>query len=494
MEFELAVTAEAAAELARLKPLQATREGRSRNVPVKVIWHDSPDHALLAQGLTLAQHRDAWRLERLAPGATTWLPAQPAPVVAQAADPGALPNLPAPIAPLAAFEGRRAVTVHKIGEAAPVTVTIDKGVLRAVTAERPAARILISGEESAVRQAAVMIATAVPAAVPLSSLAAEGIALATGAEPRPRHTGAPVLPEEAEAIPAALAHIIGHLTDVMLFQAARLDDGPEAVHQMRVAVRRARSALSMFRAALPAGALDAPRAAFKALGQSFGPTRDWDVFADETAPAIQQVLPGDERLERLAVAANRRRRDCQKALAAYLASVEFRLTGMELAWFAAATVWHPAAVQPAEAGADVQADAPDPPPVLATFAGQVLQHRWKRLVSAGKRMEDMDIPSLHGVRLRAKQARYAAEMFATLHQGKAAARFIRRLSELQQRLGVLNDGAVATQLLVELGGPGGRHAYATGVVTGFMAARAEKIRPRIIAAFDKFRRQPVYWA
>ena len=65
---------------------------------------------------------------------------------------------------------------------------------------------------------------------------------------------------------------------------------------------------------------------------------------------------------------------------------------------------------------------------------------------------------------------------------------------LQQRLGVLNDGAVAMHLLEELGGAGGRHAYATGVVAGFMAARAGKIRPRIMTAFEKFRRQPAYWA
>jgi triphosphatase len=124
----------------------------------------------------------------------------------------------------------------------------------------------------------------------------------------------------------------------------------------------------------------------------------------------------------------------------------------------------------------------------------VLQHRWKRLLSAGKRIEELDVPSLHGVRLRAKRARYAAEMFLALHHGKAPQRFIRRLSVLQQRLGVLNDGAVATHLLAELGGPGGRHAYATGIVVGFLAARAAKIRPRIVRAFERFRRQPGYWA
>jgi endonuclease YncB( thermonuclease family) len=109
-----------------------------------------------------------------------------------------------------------------------------------------------------------------------------------------------------------------------------------------------------------------------------------------------------------------------------------------------------------------------------------------KIISAGKGMSDMDIQSLHGVRLRAKRARYAAEIFAVANEGKPAERFIRRLSALQQRLGVLNDGAVAAQLLQKFEGPSGRHAYAVGIVVGFTASRAERIRPRIIRAFDKF--------
>jgi hypothetical protein len=64
---------------------------------------------------------------------------------------------------------------------------------------------------------------------------------------------------------------------------------------------------------------------------------------------------------------------------------------------------------------------------------------------------------------------------------------------LQQRLGQLNDGAVAAQLMSELGGPAGRHSYAVGVVAGFTAGNAEKIRPGIVQAFQKFRRQAPYW-
>jgi triphosphatase len=486
MELELAADPDTVARLSRLKALVVCRDGRPRTQSVKIIWHDSPEHALLADGLTLAEQRGVRRLERLFPGAETWLPAQPVPVVAEAPDPATLPS---PLAPLAAFEGRQTTSVHQFG-AQPVVLTVAKGVLRAVTAEQPAARIWLSGEEQAVRAAVEVIAEAELVAVPVTSLAAEGIALATGGPATKRHEGAPTLPPGALTVTDALMHILGHLIDVILANApiavGSNGEGPEAVHQMRVAVRRSRSALSIFRPALPEGALDAVGGYFKELGSRLGPTRDWDVFADETVPAIQQALPNDERLERLVGAASRRRRERQKTLAAYLGSPAFRMLGIGLAWFAAARFWH--VVPP------VADDTTNLPPPLPEFAETVLQHRWKKLLSAGKRIEELDIPALHDVRLRAKRARYAAEMFSTLHAGKASNRFIRRLSALQQRLGVLNDGAVATHLLAELGGPAGRHAYATGIVVGFLAARAAKIRPRIIRAFERFRRQPAYWA
>ncbi len=482
MELELAADSDAVAGLGRLKILAANRDGRARSQAVKIVWHDTPEHVLLADGLTLTEQRGVLRLDRIAPGAATWLPAQPVPVVAEAPDPA---ELPGPLAPLAAFEGRRTTSLHRFGDEA-VTLTIEKGILRAVTAERPVARILLSGDAAATWTAAEMIAAAIPAVVPLASLPAEGIALATGQQPLPRHLGPPVLPPAVPCPADALAHILGHLTDVILTHAQAatgLDAaGVNAVHQMRVAVRRARSAVSVFRTAVQPGALDDISAALRALGRQLGPCRDWDVFFEETLPAIGAAFPGDPRLEKLAAAAARRRKAHRAALVAYLHSPGFRRLAIELAWFTASGFWRTLPAAEMDADASVQA-----------FSAAVMQQRWKRLISAGKRMEALDIPGLHGVRLRAKRARYAAEMFVSLYPGKAAQRFINRLSVLQQRLGVLNDGAVAAHLLEELGGDSGRHAYAVGLVRGFMAARAGKMRPRIIDAFDRFRRQPAYW-
>ena len=485
MELELTADPQIATDLSRMKAFTGSRDGRPRTVAIKIVWHDSPEHALLADGLTLAEQRGTRRLERVFPGAETWLPAQPVPIVTEAPD---NTMLPAPLAPIAAFEGRQTTSVHQFNDQA-VTVTILRGSLRAVTAQRAASRILLSGEEQAVRAAAVLISEAGPVSAPIAALAADGIALATGGCTTARHTGAPALPAGTLQVRDALMHTLGHLIDVILAQAPvaarRGGDGPEAVHQMRVAVRRARSALSIFQDAVPEGALDDISARLKELGSRLGPTRDWDVFADETLPAIQQALPHDQRLGQLVTAAARRQLACQKALASYLDSAAFRMLGIELAWFVAAQFWHEPQVIPNEAVHEV--------PSLTSFAATVLQHRWKKLISSGKRIEELDVASLHGVRLRAKRARYAAEMFSTLHHGKSAHRFVRRLSVLQQRLGALNDGAVASHLLAELGGVTGRHAYASGLVIGFLAARAAEIRPRIIQAFEKFRRQPVYW-
>jgi triphosphatase len=480
MEFELTAAAETAADLGRLKALTANRDGKPRTQAVKVVWHDSPERNLAADGLVLLEQRGAWRLERLQPGAATWPPAQPSPTLAEAPD---LSALPAPLAPVAAFEGRRTLSTHRFGDAA-VTITIERGVLRSVTAERPVGRVRISGDEDAVRAAALLLAGSAPIAIPLYSLAAEGMSLASGQPAPARRHGAPVLPGDMTAVADALAHIIGHLTDVVLANAARAGQAGEAeieaVHQMRVAVRRARSALAIFGSYVEASALAAITDDLRALGRQLGPTRDWDVFADETIPEVLKALPGDTRLERLSAAANRRRAEHRTALLKYLAGDAFTRLTINLAWFAAATAWR---VTPE-----------GEPPLLATFGADVLRHRWKKLLAQGKRMEEMDATALHKVRLRAKRARYAAEMFSTLFPPKASHRFVRRLSALQQRMGVLNDGAVATQLLEELGGASGRHAYAAGLVVGFLAARARKIRPRIERAFEKLRRQPAYWA
>src|SRR5688572_20832002 len=61
----------------------------------------------------------------------------------------------------------------------------------------------------------------------------------------------------------------------------------EYLHQMRVALRRMRSAIGVFSPVLPEAPVFELRAELKWLAGRLGPARDWDVFLAETLPPIE---------------------------------------------------------------------------------------------------------------------------------------------------------------------------------------------------------------
>jgi CHAD domain-containing protein len=384
-----------------------------------------------------------------------------------------------------AFEGR-ALDLILAGEDGPVALTLLRGTLRTIGRELAACRLLLSGAEPAVLSLALALAEEAGASVTRASLAAEALALATGTLPALRRHGAPSVAADA-TVADAFAEAVGHLADVILQlapAAADGTDGPETVHHMRVAVRRLRSALTVFRRAVACPAIEAAELGLKALGARLGPTRDWDVFATETGPRAAAAFPGDKRLERLLAATERRRRAHQAALGAFLRGPEFRRLGVLLAWIAAGRSWH-------DSIGEAEREAIAAP--LTEFAARVLNRRLKRVAAAGAGLDGLAPELLHDVRLLAKRLRYAAEIFAPLWPGKATRRFLERLAALQQELGMLNDGAVAAGLLDELAGAGGRQAFAAGLVLGFVGAGAGGHRAKIARAWEKFRRQEPFW-
>lgn len=651
MEMELVLDPDDSVRLPRLKILQGARQRKTRPLPVRIVWHDLPDGKLAARDLILGESRAQWTVEQLYPGDIPWPPASRAFHWAPTESP-ILPDgsRPDQLVPIAAFEGRE--TRYRIEtENGAVMVTVRRGVLRSVADECQASRIWIDGSRDGVLHTASAIAGDVQVSVPRASLAAEAVSVARNTLPCARHLGAPALPGQElvhESAFDAFCLVLGQLTDVVLYHAPSAcmsEELPEPVHQMRVAVRRARSAVSVFRSAMPDAVRDLVAGHLKTLGRVLGPTRDWDVFATETAPDVAAALPDDARLRRLIRAADRRRRECHATLRAYLSSAEFRQLGIELAWvaglgfrpeqgpphpfarlsepvrenlddmhdgseegeYSAGLITHavttgqsvntfvlpprkvrtpptlalemrdPPELSIVDAGArrgeafettqqaaaqdigaptpvvntaikapakrdvgtaspcakrgglfdpvgmedtgttpaalparpgpephanetDIREPAPQPGEThdlvltLNDLASTVLRRRWKKMLRAGRSIADLDSAALHDLRLRTKRVRYALEMLSSLYPGKSTARAIRRLSRLQQSLGILNDGAVASSLLTELGGPGGRHGYATGLILGFVAARGAEIRPKIQQHWKKTRKQPPPWA
>jgi CHAD domain-containing protein len=490
MELTLLLTPVDAARLQRLPVIKAARSGRSRSQPVQIVWHDTLDRKLASQGLAMAEQRGNWRLERYRPNAAEpWPPATDHRLILEGNGQQALrlaltefddrtlaDGLPEAITPVAAFSGRRTMFPLVIdGEI--ISITLVDGVLRAVAAEQPTTRLILEGPGPELRTLVLALAETLAITVPPHSLWAAALQLADGTVQEWQRRGAPDLPQEGISVRTAFLHIVGHLTDVALHLAplvAANESDTDPVHQMRVAVRRARSAFALFPALPDNPAHGSAARGLRRLGQILGPARDWDVFMTETAPQVEAVLQEQPALHSLLRAGGRRRRAAHTSLLAYLDSPEFRTLCLELTCLA---------------GADPPAE-PEIAPPLSEFAADALRRRWKKLLNAGQALEDLDNQALHELRLKAKRLRYAAEFFAPLFPEKAASRFIRRLAVLQECLGLFNDATVAEGLLRELNA---RPGYAAGLVLGFTAARGARSRQKIATAWARFRRRDPFW-
>ena len=509
IEWDLSVSVEDAARLSRLKLLAPLRDGRARSRTVRLVWHDGPEASLAKDGLALVERRNSWRLERMRPSplarpGTLWPPGMPAPLLAEAAsleeltalvarsvagDPDTSPALPEPCMPWAAFEGRSlSLSLNFAHEA--VEVAVLQGVIRTVMQEHPAARVRISGPSAATAAVALLLAGEIDLSVPRCSLADEALSAARGGVPAPRALGAPKLSRDF-TVAEAFDRIVAHLTDVILYWAplaAAGEDGPEPVHQMRVATRRLRSAISVFRRATASPSVAQADAGLKALAAALGPARDWDVFNDGIGAKIGLAFPRDQddghAVADLLAATQRQREAGYVALRRLVSAPEFRQLGIRLAALAATRPWEDEVDEDGRTALAMQ---------LEIFAAMVLNRRWKRMFSEGKDIEQLETPALHAIRLRAKRLRYAAEFFATLFPPKAARRFIQRLSELQEKLGTLNDGATAADLLQTLQGGGAERAFAIGTVRGYVAAIGAASRAGIADAWKKFRKQDPFW-
>ena len=442
-------------------------------MPFVAEWHDTPEGALAAEGLALEVRPGSCALQRLRAECS----AVPGGVVAAARRPGLLGRpLPEGLAPVAGLDGvRRRMTWVGTGE--PVQVRVLTGRLHS-RGRPPVGRVVLDGAAPDLRALTALMAQALAVAVPRATLAAQAVAVAGGGAPGPRAAGAASVPAGA-TVSDAIAFVLGHLTDVLLQWSDRLSAaaGPEPVHQMRVATRRMRSALTVFRAAAPCPELDALAAPVRDLAARLGAARDWDVFLDGTGARLAAAFPDDARCGTMLRAAARRQRAAYAQLRAVLAGPEFRTVTIAAATAAALRPWD-------DGGTALQAD-------VTVFASAALDRRARQVRKAGKGLRDLPVAALHELRKDCKKLRYAAEFFSLLYPEKPVKRYLKRLAALQEELGLLNDGAAVAGLMAQLGRS--ERGYAAGLVEGFCHAAAEPARARILREWRQFRSAEAFW-
>ncbi len=307
------------------------------------------------------------------------------------------------------------------------------------------------------------------------SKAERGYRLFRGERARPVKAAAVHLEAAMSPAQAARAIVAAALAQLQANEAGVLESSdPEFVHQARVALRRMRSALRMFRDVVGRERAGPWREALGRTAALLGGARDWDVFAGES---LREVLAayGDAALaRRLAGRATRARRAARRAARAAVVSEEHARTLLALSrWIAI--------VEPAEAVAEA--------PPLLLFAARILRKRHRRVREGADRLPGLSPEERHRVRIDAKRLRYGVDSLASLFPSKRAHRYAASLGRLQDALGRANDAATAARLLPELAPPEPFAAFARG----WFAARMQGDPMLLRALAERLARRKRFW-
>ena len=278
---------------------------------------------------------------------------------------------------------------------------------------------------------------------------------------------------------AALAAVLTALLDTLEANVSGTvrDTDTEFLHDLRIAVRRTRTAVKLAGQALPRGLAARFRPEFKWLGDLTTPTRDLDVYllslaamaAGLVSATEADLLPFSEHLER-------RRAVAQRLLARGLRSARFaRLTGE----------WRTALGEVAQVRQR---------PSAARLAATLIARARRRMIADGRAITPASpAESLHELRKRGKELRYLLEIFGSLHDQDRQWQAVRELKALQDCLGEFQDTEVqrreirafAAQMMDERSAPAAT-LLAMGEIAAALAVRQRRARGEFSDRFGAF--------
>jgi CHAD domain-containing protein len=275
-----------------------------------------------------------------------------------------------------------------------------------------------------------------------------------------------------------LAYLDAQAAKLSVLELAVRRDKPDAVHQMRVCVRRLRSTLQSFTAIVPGSQTQHLRAELKWLAGVLGAARDNEVLADHLHAGLKAVPtelvlgPAQARITAhfAPIEASARR-----ALLDALDSGRYRALRAELGGLLASPPLGPEAAEPAGKAL--------PPAVGRAYRRTRRRMRRTGHAPAGPGRDT----ALHEARKAAKRARYAAEAAGPAlgrKTGKKAGQLARRLKRVQSALGDHQDAVIARAAARDIGIQAhlaGENAFSFGLLH-------ERAHHQAIAAEDQARR------
>ena len=375
-----------------------------------------------------------------------------------------------------------------------IELAYDQGRITAGAGNMPIHEVeleLKDGCDTDLADAALAFLDVVPAGLLTQGKAARGHQLAAGAKPQPVFQDKQEL-EPSTVLPTAIAAMLRSAFGQALANHAPLleTDNPEAVHQMRVGLRRIRSILSGFRPVLDLSGAEGLLNETKAFFALLGDVREADVFLTETIETFPPDHGGEERraiLEReVDRFRNRVRRDAQD----FAAGPAFaRLALGWLRWIEGGGWLRHA--QPLDR---LLQNRP-----VGQFAAGRLASMNKKLQKRGHRALTGTVDDWHEARIAAKKLRYAGGPLLAVvddsgsleRTAKGTPRTTKRLAKLQNELGRFNDLCTVAPFLerVTQGVPARsrrRFDTAAAYCSGWCDAQVQYAIPRLEARWEAF--------
>lgn len=273
---------------------------------------------------------------------------------------------------------------------------------------------------------------------------------------------------------------------------ARLGVDIEYLHDMRVAVRRMRAALRIFRDAIPARRLESLKRELKWLGGVLGDARDLDVHLlqlKRTMDKLEEEPSADPEANQFSAAIEfyasnlaKRRRTARLRMIRSLDSKRYERLVDRMAKIL-------------DDGPPVKPGAPGASLPATEAATDIINSALRKVLKAGRKC-DADSPDeqLHRLRKKCKRLRYACEFFSDLF-GKPSLDFAKKVIDIQDVLGDHQDSVVARKEIASFAEsasvPRGcnREVFVgLGVMIAAEKERATKSRSEFFRIWKKFDR------
>jgi inorganic triphosphatase YgiF len=395
-----------------------------------------------------------------------------------------------PLQPVFETRTKRYTTVFRYGHS-DIELAVDDGAITAGDARLPLCDIeleLKSGNSVDLLNCASNLARDCELSLEFEAKSDRGYRLVEAAQLKAQKAAALALPETVtfdDLLAAVITSTLNHF--VANWAALRETEAPESVHQLRVALRRMRSALGIFRRVIALPELEDIRAEARRIASALGPARECDAFRQNALSG-----PFSDQLEHirgaplLLEAVAKRRQESYAAARRVIDDPAASLFVLRVQGFVLTRAWR-TALAPQDLG------------LLTTpgkfYAASVLDRLLKRVLKRGKHMPEMPDEERHEVRIALKNFRYASEFFGSLFaNGKGLRNDLALVADLQEDLGAHNDAATAKSFIesLELPPEPGTH-FATGYLLGWYRHATMVADGHLKKKWKTFKRADVFW-